>query len=122
MNTKKICAEGNGVIDVEQAYFSDNPETFFTEREIAGIVNAMAKNGPPRWVSASRAYGTDGYIFQQARTMALNPHRMPSQCIMLFDAEQKALFWSYTNKLEHLQANPNFREQVLLEIQSQWRR
>lgn len=122
MNNKRICAEGNGVTDPRAVFAADDPETFFTDREMAGLINALAKNGPLRWVAASRAYGTDGYIFQQAKVMAFNPHRMPSQMIMLFNEDQKNLFWAYVNKLEYLQQNPEFRERVLEEIKSHWRR
>lgn len=115
---KKLCVMANGapgntarcVVDLSK------PEEFFTPREMAGLVDAMAKTGAPRWVSGARKWGTDGWIFQQARVMVGNAYRMPSQTIIILDRDQIDLFWSYVNKLEFLSTQPEFRAQVLEEV------
>lgn len=116
---KRICAEGNGVHEDNPAFQVYDAERFFTPMELEALGHAIVSRGKRkgRWLESDRPFGTPGYVCQQARTMAFNPHRMPSQAIMLFDAEQRSLFWSLTNKFEYLRDHPEFRTAVSVDIQ-----
>ena len=80
----------------------------FTETEWAAVGEAVKFAGTKRasFRKTGCKWGTPGYIFQQARTLAFNPYRMPSEFVLLFDAEQHDLLMSLADKMRAIKADP----------------
>ena len=73
----------------------------FTETEWAAVGETVKYAGTKRaaFRKTQCKWGTPGYIFQQAKTLAFNKYRMPSEFVMLFDSEQHELLMSLADKL-----------------------
>jgi hypothetical protein len=86
--------------------------TTFTEQEWAAVGETVKFKGTKRAAFRKGAckFGTPGYIFQQARTLALNPYRMPSEFVLLLTAEQKDLLLSLSDKLSAIAKDPAARK------------
>lgn len=50
-------------------------------------------------------YGTDAYIAGEAKTLALNPYRMPSEFVLLFNTEQQDFLFEMEKVWKAMSAN-----------------
>lgn len=84
----------------------------FTETEWDAVGETVKYKGTKRaaFRKTGCKYGTPGYIFQQAKTLALNPHRMPSEFVLLFNQEQHDLLLSLADKLGAIAKDPEARK------------
>ena len=73
-----------------------------TERQLNALLGLFITKGKRKGQvrRTKPKYGTDAYIAHEAKVMALNPHRMPSQMIMLLDKDQMAFFWEMVKVFE----------------------
>ena len=77
-----------------------------TERQANAIAGLFYMKGQKIHRYASkRPYGTDAYIAGEAKTLALNPYRMPSEFVLLFNAEQQAFLFEMEQVWKDLSAN-----------------
>lgn len=62
-----------------------------TDRQLAAVRGLLVTRGPRKGqLKRTKAkFGTDAYIAGEARTLALNPYRMPSEFVLLFNREQQ---------------------------------
>lgn len=90
----------------------------FTETEWAAVGETVKYKGTKRaaFRKTGCKYGTPGYIFQQARTLALNPHRMCSEFVLLFNVEQKDLLLSLADKLGMIAKDPALQQEWNTEL------
>jgi len=105
-------------IRTDLAFLVPAAGSLFTEEEWEAIGEAVSYKGTKRvaWRKSGCPYGTPGYVFQQARIMALNPHRMPSQFITLFNGEQRELFWSLANKMGTIKGDRDLAAEFNVEL------
>lgn len=60
--------------------------SILTERQAQAIAgNYYMRGGRIFKYASKREFGTDAYIAWEAKTLALNPYRMPSECVLLLD-------------------------------------
>lgn len=84
------------------------PETFFSEDEMEALLQTRITRGKRKGKVRKTPckFGTPGYIYKQALTLALNPYRMPSECVMLLDADQKDLLLRLSAKINYMVGHP----------------
>jgi hypothetical protein len=98
--------------------------TVLTDRQRKAIAGLFYKRGKTiKRYAKKRPFGTDAYIAYEAKTLALNPYRMPSEFVLLFNEGQQAFLFEmeelwqrlYTKGLEHerRQAEAEVREEIM---------
>ena len=81
-----------------------NARDYFTAEEKQAVLEALVVKGKKghkivSWRKTGCRFRTPGYIAQQAKTLAYNRFRMPSEMVMLLSHEQQALLLSLAGKL-----------------------
>jgi len=91
-----------------------------TDRQREAIAALFyVRKGVIRKYAKKRPFGSDAYIAGEAKTLALNPYRMPSEFIMLFNSEQTDFLWEMNKVWERTGHDAKFRKQAEAEVREE---
>jgi hypothetical protein len=102
---------------------TDAQPDMLTERQLKAIAGLYYKrSGKVRRYQTKRPFGTDAYIAGEAKTLALNPYRMPSECVLILTAEQQNFLLEMSDVWKRLSEDNAFSiaaaEQIKAEVLS----
>jgi hypothetical protein len=96
---------------------STNVLTDRQRKAIAGLF--YVRKGVIRKYAKKRPFGSDAYIAGEAKTLALNPYRMPSEFVLLFNSEQHDFLFEMDEVWKRTAKEPEFRKQAEAEVREE---